>query len=384
MESEGRKIKREELHGEIWKTPLTKLAVAWGIPVHEIVKACSALNIPRPGPAHWQYVARGWKMDTEALPPAQPGLPDSVVLRAARKREPRSAPIPAPQDSPASESVDKIEVPKNLDKAHPLVRATLKAFTHDVYEYNGMLRSRTSNYQWVEVSAGSLDRALRLLDVIVKGIIQIGGHFERGPEAWRLTITVAKERISITMTENRKRFDKPVESKDGVKAVVYSWNSYDWKGGGLLRFHISGENIGRQTWEETARRPLEQSLPEILKYLSRVGQLAAENIAAAKERKRLEAVQREADAVRWRREYEENERRKLLESSAQRWAQAQEVRRFIAACEAELRSGLGEFSTDSPAGRWLSWATEHADRLDPLKEGLLRRLLRPDPQSSPS
>jgi len=55
-----------------------------------------------------------------------------------------------------------------------------------------------------------------------------------------------------------------------------------------------------------------------------------------------------------------------LEQEAVNWAKAQQLRGYLAALKEVLIAKHGEIQTGSPADHWLSWAHQHADRLDPL------------------
>ena len=57
---------------------------------------------------------------------------------------------------------------------------------------------------------------------------------------------------------------------------------------------------------------------------------------------------------------------KELEQEAVNWAKAQQLRGYLAALKEMLIAKHGEIQPGSPADQWLSWAHQHADRLDPL------------------
>ena len=48
MSEQSKIINREQLHTELWRTPLSKLAKDWGVPIANIIKAAETLNVPRP------------------------------------------------------------------------------------------------------------------------------------------------------------------------------------------------------------------------------------------------------------------------------------------------------------------------------------------------
>jgi len=68
-----------------------------------------------------------------------------------------------------------------------------------------------------------------------------------------------------------------------------------------------------------------------------------------------------------RRREEEMKRRQDLENQADMWAKSIQLREYIDAVEiANSNKPLSEESREQLV-KWLSWAREHADRIDPLK-----------------
>lgn len=56
MSNKGKELSREGLYAEVWRTPLSKLAVEWGVLPGAIVKACEVFDVLRPGSGHWTMV----------------------------------------------------------------------------------------------------------------------------------------------------------------------------------------------------------------------------------------------------------------------------------------------------------------------------------------
>ncbi len=81
-----------------------------------------------------------------------------------------------------------------------------------------------------------------------------------------------------------------------------------------------------------------------------------------------------------RQRIEERNVTRLVENS-RAWLEAKRLRRFILACEAAMgKMEIGSGGSAWPEN-WLAWATEHADRLDPMTNGFLeteyQRLMEP-------
>lgn len=380
MSTEGREINREQLYAEIWRTPMSKLAANWDVPIAGIVKACQQMNVPRPGSGHWQLVKRGWQVDRDALPPATAAMRTTALIKPAQKRTKIERPLETTENA-NEDKKPRVDIPDHLDNAHRLVKQTRKALTGDTYLNNGLVVARRDCPLRVQVSPESLNRALRIMDAIVKGALGRGGRFERGPEPWRLRLFMGKQPVEFGMTEARRRIERTVTDEDRESRAL-RWNDrYDWKGAGVLRFRLhGGEDLYERNWEESKRERMEDSVPEIIDCLAGVEEAAERNRAAERERMRLQEEERQKQAIEWRRQEEEKERRKLLEEMAEQWGRARRLRSFIRACERVLVNSWGEIPIEARAWSWLRWARGHAEQMNPLTAGgYLRNLVKPGP-----
>lgn len=387
MSNEGKEINREQLYAEVWQTPMSKLAVTWNVPIAGIVKACEQMNVPRPGSGHWQLVKRGWHVDRDALPPADESTPTTAVINPAQKRKKVEQPSQTSEGANADKK-PQVEIPANLDNAHRLVKQTRKALTGDTHLDRGFVRPHFSSGAEcplsVRVSPESLDRALRIMDAIVKGVVERGGRFERGPERWRLRLIMGKQPVEFEMTEGRRRLNREFTEEERESQNFWLRDKFEWKGAGLLRFRIHrGEDLYGRGWEESKRDRLEDNVPEIIEYLASVEQVAERNRAVELEWKRKREEEQEKEDAEWRRQEEEKERRKLLEEMAEQWGRARRLRSFIRACERLLVKSWGEIPAEARATGWLRWAREHADQIDPLTAGYLRNLVKDGSQDAP-
>ncbi len=80
MSEQPKTITRAELYEEIWRTPMSKLAAAWGVHFTSIVSACHELEVPRPASNHWQLVRLGRQVAREPMPPPSPKTPVLATL----------------------------------------------------------------------------------------------------------------------------------------------------------------------------------------------------------------------------------------------------------------------------------------------------------------
>src|SRR5262245_57418635 len=134
MSEQAKLITRQELYEAVWQQPISKLAPMWKTTPAGIIKACTKMNIPRPGAGHWTLVRRRWQVEREPLPPPERNTPiGASVTERPKKREETPA---EPANEPAKPR-RRVDVPKDFNNAHRFVKQTRKALTTDTYLHNG-------------------------------------------------------------------------------------------------------------------------------------------------------------------------------------------------------------------------------------------------------
>jgi len=90
-------ITREELYEAVWSKSLQTLAKEWNTTYVRLVQACQELDVPRPGPGHWQLIARGRVIEKEPLPERKQARPNEFVLMPPKhsKRQKAASSTPA-------------------------------------------------------------------------------------------------------------------------------------------------------------------------------------------------------------------------------------------------------------------------------------------------
>jgi hypothetical protein len=269
----------------------------------------------------------------------------------------------------------KIKIPQDFRKAHPLVRQArtlLESQTPDNYHrvtppYN----QRCLN---IRVSKASLRRALLVMDAIVQAVIGMGHKIGIGDKSWEGTFfTIGSEQVSISMIEkvDRKERELTKEAKDRP----YIWNRWEYMPTGNLTFRIDEYAPGKvqKVWNDGSRQRLDNQLSEIVQGILKTAEaLRLRTIQQEEENRRRAEEQRKQEEIE-RIKREDEAKKKLLEQQADAWVKSKHMHAFIEACAAEL-SKIGDASPASPAGKWLQWAREHADSLNPLQNVYLSRL----------
>lgn len=79
-------ISRETLYEQAWSTPMTKIAVRYGVSSSYLARVFTDLDIPRPPVGYWAQVAVGKGKARPPLPPAEQGSLDAWSRNGARVR----------------------------------------------------------------------------------------------------------------------------------------------------------------------------------------------------------------------------------------------------------------------------------------------------------
>jgi len=372
-------VTREDLYEQVWETPISRLAPEeYGVSDVALQKICKKLQVPTPPRGYWAKRQHGQDPPKEPLPDLPEDAPSTHVFHSrgtGKSGDSRQEKAPdSEEEDPSIPPIDipEGEVPPELSDPHPLIkktRDTLEDARVDNYGRVG-LNSRGSPSVSVNVSPDALPRALRILDSLVKAAESIGWEACASNERNNAScLKVEGEEIPLRITEKTDREETGIpETERPFRDRKYT---YTPTGRLYLTFpfvHPTPE--GRKKWTESEERSLEEMIPSVLE---RAHEAAYQLKRKRKERRREQQIRKEKrrkrEAKKTRRENEKR-RRKELEEEATQWQKSQTLRHYIeeVARRAETQSLTDEKRREIED--WLGWAREHADRLDPLSDGL--------------
>ncbi|WP_324715285.1 hypothetical protein U7230_07785 [Carboxydochorda subterranea] len=384
------RLTREELYRLVWSEPIQRVARRLGISDVMLAKHCRRMEVPRPGRGYWQRVAVGQHLKPAPLPPPKsPQTPTACVIRAPTQQR-RETPV-------QKETAPEVTVQSKLNAPHPLVRSTLDALRRWTPDRDGLLRVRGAEGSLdVAVSPSSVDRAMRILDALLKAVESRGGRVlvRRHPDAWvragmqraDTLVEVQGQQVQFRLREllNRRPHTPTLEEQQA--RARYSWAfapMWDYTPCGRLSLEIVSYWPGnaRKRWTDGARERLEECLGEVVVALEQAARAMREQ-QEAEERAR----QRQAEEERRRRLQElerqrEEARRRQLAEEAERWHLARRVRAYISAVEQQAKLRGMDTGPEGALGRWIAWARSVVDELDPLK-GRLAALFLPKTECS--
>ncbi|MFB6518822.1 hypothetical protein [Streptomyces sp. NPDC056401] len=270
-----------------------------------------------------------------------------------------------------------VAVPARLPTPHPVVRA-LQAHSQPM--------ALTKSVQ---------GRAFRLIHALLTATQKLGyvsafGTAESSPAPHRrrggiphFTITAQGQRCDFLILQEQDRADHVPTKKELSDAEKHSWvriPRYDYSPAERLRICISGGSRHRaDEWADTAARPLEHQLAEIVQEVGLRGEAAerkrlADLEAAQEKRLRWEAAMEQAKI-----DYAEAVRVRRLEAQEKAWRRAADLTEYIDALRLHTQN-LPTGTERNGAEAWIAWASGHVQRLNPLN-GTLRLPDIPEPRA---
>ncbi len=365
------RITREELYRRVWEVPIQTIAREFGIADVGLAKSCRRARIPVPGRGYWAKKAAGKHVDVLPLPELQPdelAVPRVIELWSTPEREPPPV-LVREQMEFESRPENRLVVASTLRNPHPLVKETLDAL-------QGNTNTRSHDYlgNWkvkhldVEVSKPLLNRALRIIDAVVRGFEKRGWEVSLGRDDHRSFVTIFGQPVPFGIREPRRllkverserRFLEPSKREEPSGRLALVLREY-W-----------GRSINK-SFDESKKGPLEEKLNDFM-----ISAVALAHERAEWERRRVERDDRQRREARIRVERQrlrdaETARIRELEESAERWQRSKAIRELVIAVRTAAAANGGQ--PDSPAlVDWLAWAETHASGLDPI-DRILRSL----------
>jgi hypothetical protein len=367
MNSETIFLKREELYKMVWSEPVSKLARGYGLSDRGLGKICKRLEIPVPGRGYWQMKKKGLQIPVPPLRPAKKLNATGAYIH--RTTKPR---IDGEQDHETCGLItaeklpeNKITVPPSLDSPHSLIVITQRSLIGAKVDDRGLKQPRARGCLDIRVGQDSIDRAILIMDTLVKALEAREFDISVAKEPpFSTSISVMEEVIKFAINEDLNRTERKLTTAQMKEKEKHPWMyntlEYDYSPNGILFLKIKNDDVWntRKTWSDGKRQRLEDCLNSFVGGLIKT----AEAIRLEWQERRRQ--QEESERIR----REEEEKLKVLDREVASWHRSQQIRLYIDAVKKWAIQKYGEVKPDSKLHQWLTWATQQADRLDPLVE----------------
>jgi hypothetical protein len=370
-------INRKDLYQKVWETPITRLSKEYGLSDVGFSKICKKHNIPRPPRGYWARKAAGYKVKQLPLPQGEDVTieinPNPYSQNANKSKE-----LISKMSSYKQSNEDPIIVPDRLSSPHPLIKQSSEILNGRQANVLGIVTPPKKRCLDIAVSKGSLRRALRIMDTILKVLDKkgYGVYLSEGRTKTKILEVPISFGISEKLVTKRKRPEE--HDLNGRYRFGHSRFIEERVPSGDLGltiheaqdFYIYG---CQQNWNDGKKSKLENRTNSFIDGLVTVAVAKIERDKEREEEERLRIErQRQLEEERQKRAelrkkyLEEDARVTRLISEAENWKRSQILREYIAEIEKKTTGGDLPFSLDKPLVEWLKWAHDQADRLDPL------------------
>lgn len=354
---ESKKISRQELYDLVWSKPMTALAKEYNISDNGLRKICKKLDIPLPQLGHWQKLQFGKKVKTIPLPKDFKG--EETITLNERKEETDNGNNVFSEYHKLLKKITEdssltFSVPDRLVNADKLIIEAKNDFDsrkHEKYAIYRGIMSTSSGIVNVSVAPKNSNRALRIMDKIIK-LLKLRGHNVIVKE--NTTYAVVKgEEIKIRLREKVKR----VITKD----EKYSWNNTEYIASDILSFKI--DEYPEKEFNDTNNQTLEEQLPKILTKLELVSEKIKRDNEEREIRHQEYRKQREIEEAFKKRHTNEIENFKKLLEESERCKKAVDMRNYIKQIE---NNAIRDNNLSEELTNWITWANNKADWYDPI------------------
>ena len=362
----AQKLSRVELYDRVWTIPMRTLAAEFGISDVGLSKLCHRHHIPTPPRGYWVQREHGKATPPPPLLQSTNGS-EAIVIESTPPR----AISPAVEATPVVE----VSVKQRLLRPHPLVERTKSALRIAKPKEDGRVTANAPNALSITIGPRSVDRAIRILDALFKAIearghriVLQGSTFHR-----KLVAMVAGEEIGIGFGEKVTQEAREITAAERERAQREWWfrpSPYRQIPSGRLFLRMDqfwGFGL-RTQWIDGKKQRIETHLGGFVVQLEMLAERIKEHrkeLQKTEEERRAREIER-IEQMRLLRK--EEERFKALQAEADAWHRSQRLRQYIAAVRADALTKRGSIREGSELDCWLQWASEQADRIDPLAE----------------
>jgi len=379
MGKDVKAISRLELYKRVWETPVTRLAKEYGLSDVGFAKICKKYNIPRPPRGYWAKKDAGQYMPKEPLPKRS----SEEIIEISPNTSNQFYPT---EDSKLLQHLEHeqdfppIVVAKALRNPHPFVARSAEILELCQPDDVGILESTDKNCLDIRVSKNSLRRALRIMDALIKGLLERGFEVYQGKESFEVIID--GERLGFGISE--EVVSKKTQSKDTDLNGYYQFghSRFDYarvpSGNLCLTIHDRSyfySDDFRKNWRDTKRKQIEDGLDAfVIGLVKRAAKKKEYRLQKEEEERKREEMARlreekqQRQAELNRKIQEERTRVSNLITDAENHQKSMQIRDFVAAVEKEHRKGNAVYVNADEYEKWVKWASDQADCLDPITD----------------
>src|SRR6266516_1983997 len=252
---------RSQLFREVWQEPVRTVAQRYHVSDVALAKVCRRHKIPLPPRGFWAKARVGREPKRPHLPPLGQAS-DEITIRGDQN-PPKVVSEATAQLVESILKEPKIEVPEELIDPHHHVAAAAKSFRGNPSENRGVVMPRARPRLDIRVSSGGLERALRILDALIKALESRGYAVEVDADGKQSTsVIVQEERVFFYLDEKITRIDHAPTADERLESKRRGWNTWaqhDYVASGALHLKIVDSDYlrVRTKWGDGSKQRVE-------------------------------------------------------------------------------------------------------------------------------
>lgn len=379
---------RETLYSEVWSEPVTIVAKRYDLSDNGLRKHCIRLGIPLPPRGYWERIKSGQKVPKTALPKVAGELKKHVRNYAIKYRtdieQLTDTDLMADEDlnllkeetkTFIKETCSQIQVRGQLRNPHHLIiehkeevvyrRKRDKALKQANFStsYYASVKSKYRDNKAIlpiYVSESSINRAYRILDTVINTLEDMEGYTRVGQDSGKDTayFVVMRASFHFEFKEEMRKKSALKEGNEDQTFLLLVLSPSSW-----FRNSVSST----MEYKDNNNEPLEQQIGKIIYDMFAVANRlwAADELKEREEKREWDERERQRRLEKMRKG--ELEEVKLLEQAVSDWDKAHKIRKFADCMELKVSEIINEEKREKLL-KWLRWARDKADWLDPLTE----------------
>lgn len=379
---------REALYNEVWSEPVITVAKRYNISDNGLRKHCKRLGIPLPSSGYWAKVKAGQKVPKPALPKVTGELRKHVRNYAIKYRvdieQLTDEELMADEELSLlkdetkkfiKEISSQIRVKGQLRSPHHLIAEHKDEIVYRKKRDKALRQANFSSRHYAEVkskyrdnnpilpinvSESNINRAYRILDAIMSTLEEMEGYTRVSIEAGKDSayFIIMHSAFYFEVKEELRRRRGTQKDPETQTYLVISMSAKSW---------FTDRGQCKMDYKDNDDEPLENQAGKIIYDMFVVANkhLTVDELKEREEKREWEEHERQRRLEQMRKG--ELEEIKLLEQAASDWNKAEKIRRFADYMERKIDE-VSDEEKRKKLFRWLKWARDKADWIDPLTE----------------
>jgi len=205
MNNHVKSINRHQLYEQVWQIPMAQLARQYEMSDVGLAKICKKHNIPRPPRGYWAKKTAGIDVEQDPLPEKKRN--ETITIHPNPSYgvvNSENAPF---QNYLPENDIGPVSVAKRLVNPHHLIEQASILIGNSKPDNNGLLIPESNNCLDIKVSKNTLPRALRIMDALVKCLIEL--KFEVYISKEKTIVNIDGIELEFGIREELKTEQKP-------------------------------------------------------------------------------------------------------------------------------------------------------------------------------